>query len=173
MRTFTTRGRFRPPGDGSDRPFADLAAPMGSGTVLAVCSDPHLTPTDHGTAKVYHRIEERFRELFAGAASLGADAVVCTGDLTKDGEDSEFDLVDDVVGGSDLPFLAVPGNHDVPKTFNNHDSPPVERFVERYTPGTLPYHVRIGDVDLFCLDSASDEAVTDEHGGHVGESQLR
>lgn len=123
---------------------------MGSGTVLAVCSDPHLTSTDHGTTKVYHRTEEQFRELFADAASRRRRR-----------------------RWKRPPLSRGPGNHDVPKTFNNHNSPPIERFVERYTPGTLPYRVRIGDVDLFCLDSVSGEAVTDEHGGRVGKSQLR
>lgn len=166
MRTFTTE-------DGADRPFARLATPTGPRTVLAVCSDPHVTPTERGTTKVYHRTEARFRQVFADAAAIGADAVVCTGDVTKDGEQSEFALADDVVAESDLPFIAVPGNHDVPKTFDEHDSPPVERFAERYTAGTLPCRVRVGDADLLCLDSASDGTVADEHGGRVGGNQLR
>lgn len=166
MRTFTTE-------DESDRPLARFASPTGSETVLAVCSDPHLTPTERGTTKVYHRTEARFRAVLEDATAQGADAIVCTGDLTKDGEAGEFDLVDRVVAGSDLPFFAVPGNHDVPKAFDDHDAPPVERFVERYTPGTLPYRVQIGDADLLCLDSASGEGLADEHGGRVAEGQSR
>lgn len=169
MRSLSTDGE-------SPLPFARFTAPTttDSETRLVVCSDMHVTPTDHGSTKVYHRTAERFRRALTDAESLGVDAVVCTGDLTKDGERTEFECVDEILEHSPVPFFAVPGNHDVPKTFNEQESPPIERFETRYTPGQLPYHTRVGEIDLIGLDSASGpgDDLEDGHGGYVTEDQL-
>ncbi|MDQ0316248.1 metallophosphoesterase family protein [Amorphus orientalis] len=72
-------------------------------TVLAHISDLH-----------FGRIDER------AAASLaqdlkahGPDLVVVSGDLTQGAHRSEFRAARDYLDGLDLPWFAVPGNHDV------------------------------------------------------------
>ncbi|GAB3021608.1 metallophosphoesterase family protein [Natronobiforma cellulositropha] len=154
-------------------PLARFAAPTTeSETLLAVCADPHVSPTARGSTKVYHRTADRFQRVLTDAAGLGVDAVVCTGDLTKDGHPDEFAHVDELLERAEVPFVAVPGNHDVPKHFDEHDTPALERFEARYTPGRLPYRVSAGEVDLIGLDSASSPILAAGHGGVITDDQL-
>ena len=154
--------------------LARFARPTGRSTTFVVVADPHVTATAEGTWKVFHRTEARFRTALANADRLDVDAVVATGDLTKDGTPAEFERVDALLADRDVPFVAVPGNHDVPKAADEHDTPPVERFVETYAPGGLPAVVRIGGVDLVVLDSATapDGSLADTHEGALSAAQL-
>ncbi|TYL37357.1 hypothetical protein CV102_17195 [Natronococcus pandeyae] len=148
---------------------------------LAVVADPHVSPTAEGTPKLFHRSADRLRAAFADAEARGADAVVSVGDLTKDGVPAEYECVDDCLADLNLPFLAVPGNHDVPKDPTNvyehgddHETPPIDRFVERYTPGELPYVARVGDLELVGINTAStpDGDLRRTHDGMVSADQL-
>jgi 3',5'-cyclic AMP phosphodiesterase CpdA len=149
---------------------------------FAVVADPHVSPRAEGTAMVYHRSEARLRAALTDATRRGVDAVVSAGDLTKDGAHWEYDLLDEVLGDFDVPFLAVPGNHDVPKapveTYeygDDHDSPPVDRFADAYAPdGSYPFHERIGDVDLVGIDTASgvDGSLAETHDGAVSRATV-
>lgn len=150
-------------------------------TRLAVIADPHISPDAEGTPKLFHRGVDRLRRAFDDAEDRGVDAVVSVGDLTKDGAPEEYDQFDDVLDELDLPFLSVPGNHDVPKTStavyeygNDHETPPLDRFVERYTPGELPFHARLGGLDLLGLNTAStpDGELRESHDGTVTSEQL-
>lgn len=154
--------------------LARFTRPTGRSTTFAVVADPHVTGTAAGTWKVLHRTEARLRTALANADRLDVDVVVATGDLTKDGTPAEFARVDALLADHDVPFVAVPGNHDVPKAFDEHDTPPVERFAERYSPGTLPSVVRIGGVDLVVLDSAvaPDGSLADTHEGAISTAQV-
>ncbi|MFC7141254.1 metallophosphoesterase family protein [Halosimplex aquaticum] len=129
-----------------DRPRSD------SPTTLAVVADPHVALTARGTWKVYHRTLERLRSAVA-IANEHADAALLAGDLTRDGHSAEFDAVDDALGDLDVPWYAVPGNHDVPKAFDDHTTPPVERFAERYDP--LPFAREVGELTLLGVDTAT------------------
>jgi 3',5'-cyclic AMP phosphodiesterase CpdA len=148
------RGR---PDDGAERGgpvMARFAAPRAPArTRLGVVADPHLTPTESGTWKVFHRTEERLRTAVDVLNDLDVDATVLLGDLTREGEPAEFECVEAVLARLEAPCYAVPGNHDVPKAWDDHESPPVETFAERFAPG-LPFHRRIGGVDVVGLDSA-------------------
>jgi len=144
-------------------------------TTLAVVSDPHLAPDARGTWKVLHRGVERFRTALSDADRRGVDAVLSPGDLTKDGAPGEFDLLDEALSDRRTPFLAVPGNHDVPKPrWDPYDAPPTERFAERYAAGRLPFVERVGGLDVVGLNSAStpDGSLGDTHEGVVGPTQL-
>lgn len=155
--------------------LARFSRPTGRSTTFAVVADPHVTDTAEGTWKVFHQSEARFRAALANADRLGVDAVVATGDLTKDGTPAEFDRVDALLADLNVPFVATPGNHDVPKAFDEHDTPPIERFEEAYSPGALPAVVRIGGVDLVMLNSAAapDGSLVDTHEGAISASQLK
>lgn len=143
-------------------------------TRLLVASDPHVSPTERGTWKLYHRSEQRLRTAVTEANRRDVDALVIPGDLTKDGAREEFARVGDLLGSAEAPVLAVPGNHDVPKTFDGVDTPPVTRFVDRYTPGTMPYVRRVEGVDVVGVNSASaeDGSLADHHLGAVSDEQL-
>ena len=154
--------------------FARLARPTAeTPTRIAVVADPHVTPTATGTWKVYHRTEARFRAAVETVNRLAPDATLLLGDLTKDGAPEEFDLVDDVLGDLASPRVAVPGNHDVPKRWDDYETPSVATFAERYGRVRYPARVGVGGVDLVCLDSATGEdGLEDIHVGQVSQAQL-
>lgn len=133
--------------------FARLDRPRSDPPVtLAVIADPHVAVAARGTWKVYHRTLDRLRTAVA-VANDHADAALVAGDLTRDGHPAEFDAVDDALDGLSVPWRALPGNHDVPKAFDDHASPSVERFADRY--GPLPFAWPVGDVTLLGVDTAT------------------
>jgi 3',5'-cyclic AMP phosphodiesterase CpdA len=138
-----------------------------------VLADPHLATESSGTWKCYHRTETFLRRAVEGVRSLDPDRTLVVGDLTKDGEARNFDRYDELAAPLSEP-LTVPGNHDVPKEYVDHDVMPVEAFARRYTEGGYPFRRRVGGVDVFCLNSAatSDGSLRDTWGGRVSQSQL-
>ncbi|MFW5900183.1 MAG: metallophosphoesterase family protein [Halodesulfurarchaeum sp.] len=145
-------------------------------TRLAVVADPHVTARAEGTPMVYHRSSERLRTALEDAERRGADAVISAGDLTKDGAPCEYEQLDEILAGSDLPFISVPGNHDVPKAStevyeygDDHETPPVERFERTYAPQEYPFVERVGGVDVLGLNTASqpDKSLQQTHDGQV------
>ncbi|UPV75027.1 metallophosphoesterase [Halorussus limi] len=155
--------------------LARFAAPRAATrTTLAVFSDPHLSTAKEGTWKAFHRTEARLRAAVADANARGVDGVVVAGDLTEDGRPEDFDAAADVLAGLDAPFVAVPGNHDVPKAFDDHDTPPVSEFEARFAPHSFPYRTELGGVDVLGLNSASapDGELDATHDGAISEDQL-
>lgn len=142
-------------------------------TRLAVLADPHLATRAEGSWKCYHRTETFLRRAVEGVGGADPAATLVAGDLTKDGEASNFDRYDDLVGPLSRT-LTIPGNHDVPKSYVDHDVMPVERFADRYTADGYPFHERVGGVDVCCLNSASmpDGSLRDTWGGRVSRLQL-
>ncbi len=142
-------------------------------TVLAVVADPHVATRAEGTMKLFEHTEGSFRAALEDAAARDVDAVLSVGDLTKDGEPWNYAAVDDALADLDVPFHAVPGNHDVPKARDEHETPPVAEFEDRYTPGGLPFHERVGGVDVLGVNSAGDaDHLFDSHDGRVPDDQL-
>lgn len=140
---------------------------------LGVVSDPHITPTGDGTWKVYHRTETRLRTAVELLGDINVDATLLLGDLTRDGAPEEFDCVDEILTDFDTPWVAVPGNHDVPKAWNDHQTQSVGAFAERYGTGAYPFYLSVGDIDVFGLDSATGESgLTDTVEGVVSRRQL-
>lgn len=143
-------------------------------TTVAVVSDAHVSTDREGTWKMFHRTRDRLRTALADASDRGADAVVLAGDLTKDGATRDFETVDALLADADAPTLAVPGNHDVPKAFDEHEVPPTSTFAANYAAGGLPFHAEVGGVDVLGIDSAStpDGTLADTHDGAVLADQL-
>lgn len=160
--------------EGSSLLLGRFDRPAAPATTLAVLADPHVTPDGDGTWKCYHRTEDLLRRAVADVNASGADAVVVVGDLTADGRPREFERAAAVLDGLAVPALCVPGNHDVPKDYDDHSSPPLLAFVSRFTPGSLPFRERVGSVDLVGLNTASrpDGSLADTHTGGVGSAQL-
>lgn len=154
--------------------MARFARPRSDTTTrFAVVADPHLSTEAEGTSKLFEHTETHFRAAVEDMASRDLNAVLSPGDLTKDGEPWNYETVDGILESLDVPFYAVPGNHDVRKERDEHDTPSLDRFVERYTPGSLPFRVDIGDVTVVGLNSSGgDDRLLDSHEGDVPEDQL-
>lgn len=154
--------------------LARLAPPTAETTTrIAVVADPHVTPTATGAWKVYHRTEARFRAAVGAVNDLAPDATLLLGDLTKDGAPEEFALADELLAELQSPSVAVPGNHDVPKQWDDYGTPSVATFAETYGRGRYPFRVGVGGVDLVCLDSATgDGDMQDTHVGRISQAQL-
>jgi Icc protein len=75
---------------------------------IAQISDTHLSPLRNRFVDNFQRVAEALR-------TRGADLVVNTGDVTLDGADDIRDLsfARELHAAIGLPWLAVPGNHDV------------------------------------------------------------
>lgn len=140
-------------------------------TTVAVIADPHIPRQSVETDKLTMPVTFLERAV-EDVNERSVDGAVFVGDLTMDGYSAEFDRFDEIVSGLDVPWTAIPGNHDVPKQYDTHDSPIRAEFVQRYTPGELPFVVRHGDVDIIGLDSAFSERVEDTHDGMIGRDQL-
>jgi 3',5'-cyclic AMP phosphodiesterase CpdA len=143
-----------------DRPRTDRSVRV------AVVADPHVAE-GRGTWKMAHRSKTLFAR--AVTAANAADAAVLAGDLTGDGRRDSFAAVDEVLADLAVPWVAVPGNHDVPKRFDSHDGLPVSGFQRRYTES--PFARAVGPVTLVGLNTASmpDERLRATWGGRVGE----
>lgn len=151
-----------------------FSEPRGQSTTLAVIADPHISPIAEGTWKLYHRTEARLQTAIADINRLAVDAAVIVGDLTCDGRSCEFDRLDELLDRCAVPVLAVPGNHDVLKEYDDHRTPSLLEFVSQYTPGSLPFATRVGGVDVVGLNTASmpDGSLDETHCGAISPSQL-
>lgn len=149
-------------------------APRGRSTTIAVIADPHVSPDAEGTWKLYHRTEARLMTAIADINRLAVDAAVFVGDLTRDGHCREFDRLDELLDQCAVPVLAVPGNHDVPKEYDDHRTPPLLEFISQYTPGSLPFIERVGSVDIVGINTAwmPDGSLDETHSGAISRAQL-
>jgi len=153
--------------------MARLDAPAPDHTRFAVVADPHVGVRAEGTSKLFEHTREHFENAVADINGRNVDAVLSPGDLTKDGEPWNYDAVDEVLDDLDAPFYAVPGNHDVPKESDDHDTPDVSWFAERYGPGELPYRVEVGGLDVIGVNSSGTaERLVDSHDGQVSAGTL-
>lgn len=143
-------------------------------TRLAVLSDVHVATRSEGTDKMFHRTEDRLCAAVRRIDAADPDMVLFNGDLTKDGEPWNFERFDEVVADLDAPFVATPGNHDVPKNFDDHQTPSVSAFEGNYAE-PFPFVSQVGGVDLVVLNSATvpDGSLADEHRGALSRPQLR
>lgn len=150
-----------------DRPSAETT------TRLAVLSDLHLNVEDEGTWRVSHRTEDRLESAVESLNRQDLDGVVFNGDLVQNGARAEYRAFDRIVDDLDAPFFAVPGNHDV-HGFGSKEKLTLAEFERRYTPGGLPYHERIGGVDLLALDSnrSSRDSLVETYTGRLSTETL-
>lgn len=153
--------------------LARLDRPRAANTRLAVVADPHVAAGQTGTWKVYHRTAERFAAALRDAAAIDADAVVLPGDLTRDGHPDEFERADAMLASTEVPFLAVPGNHDVPKATDDHETPSVATFADRYADGGFPVVREVGGLTVVGVNTAgADDRLTDTHEGGLTTDQV-
>jgi 3',5'-cyclic AMP phosphodiesterase CpdA len=79
---------------------------------------------------------DAFAEL---VAQIEPELVIATGDLAHRGRRSQLERAHALLSGSGRPFLAVPGNHDIPYTFPGRFSHPWRSF-ERVFGTTEPVY---------------------------------
>lgn len=153
--------------------MARLDTPTASKSVrLAAVADPHVSTRAEGTSKLFEHTLDHFEAAIDDIASRDVDAVVSPGDLTKDGEEWNATAVEGALESLDAPFYAVPGNHDVPKVGDEHDTLSVDTFADRFGTGTYPFHVQVGELDVLGLNSSGDtNRLPETHDGHVDADQ--
>lgn len=142
-------------------------------TRIAVLTDLHLSTEMTGSWRVSHRTEARFTATVDSLNQQGLDAVIFAGDLVQSGLRAEFEAFDRILSGLEVPFYAIPGNHDL---IDRGSGPTftLGEFERRYTPGALPYHVRIRDVDVLALNSnrSTRASVADSYEGRLEAASL-
>lgn len=150
-----------------DRPTAE------SRTHIALLADLHLSTEATGTWRVSHRTEERLKRAIRSINGTDVDAVVFVGDLVQSGARGEYDALDRLLSDLEAPFLAVPGNHDLYAS-GSEPKLSLEEFEKRYTPGSLPFHERIGGVDLLGVNSnaSTHGSLSDSYAGRLSEATL-
>ncbi|MFC4247781.1 metallophosphoesterase family protein [Natribaculum luteum] len=146
--------------------------PRSDGPVrFAIVGDPHVPVDENAHAKLY-KPTTMLERVVEDCNHREFDYLFSVGDVTREGVREEFDALDDILDGLDVPFAAVPGNHDVPNEFDSHDGLPVGRFADRYAPDGLPFALDIDGLRVVGLDSSSAPEVADSHDGYIPESQL-
>ena len=151
-----------PPLDAGGTLLARLEAPTAERTTrLAIFGDTHVAARATGTDRQFEHTERRLRQVVADVNARDVDVVAGVGDLTKDGEPWNVDLVADVLDDLTAPYVTIPGNHDVAAS-DTDDQVSLETFVERFPPGRLPFHERHAGVDLIGLNSVAPDKLVDE-----------
>ncbi|MFC4986705.1 metallophosphoesterase family protein [Saliphagus infecundisoli] len=140
-------------------------------TTIAVIGDPHIPRESEDTLKLY-QADIFLERVVEDVNARDVDTALFVGDITMDGFNEEYKRFDRIVEPLDVPWAAIPGNHDVWKTYDEHDSPSIEVFEDRYTSDGLPFVIDHGDVQLIALDSSSHDDVNDTHAGTVDDDQL-
>lgn len=123
-------------------------------TSIAVIGDPHVSTRGEGGQRLPELSEEHFRRAIADVNERDIEGAVGVGDLSANGGPWDFEAVDRLLGELEVPFVSIPGNHDVPSTSSaDHVVLPQAEFEERYSGGSVPFVHRFGDVELIGLDS--------------------
>ena len=151
--------------------LAELPSPVSAGTRVAVLSDMHVTRNDCGSWRLYHRTVDRLQTALSSASERNIDLIVVAGDLTRNGEDSEFSAVSAQLHTASAPVVCVPGNHDLPSPDNSRKQNAVSTFVNEYVGESFPFSCRFGDIDVIGLNSMD----TTDHNvasGAISQSQL-
>lgn len=125
-------------------------------TTILQLSDLHVEPEGvlaYGKEDTYGRLPEIGRLALEHAQTIGADAVVVTGDIACDGNEAAYARVAEVFSAfrsSGIPVYMIPGNHDRRIAMRRILD---GMFGSFWMQERLDQTVRIGDVRLFLLDT--------------------
>lgn len=151
--------------------LARFDQPRGPETTMAVIADPHLSGTAHGTIKMHHRSKQRLETALDDADRRGADLTVLAGDITKDGERSEYELATELLRSGPNPTIAVPGNHDVAYDGDRGPIPDGNAFAAWRGRNAFPRTHSLGGLELLALDSTRTDGTTKVGGALATESR--
>lgn len=146
---------------------------------FAVISDPHMgTGELNNTNKMFHYNQDVLRWIIEEInARSDIDFVLVLGDITKDSEPINHVRAKEILDKLDVPYFAIPGNHDVNKTQIKGEKG-IEDFVQiyqghGYQGNSSWYSVDpMPGVHLVGLDSASDPNLSDTWAGSISQEQL-
>lgn len=157
----------------------DLAGSSDHAITFVVLSDLHLGANEtNNTYKMFHYNEQILRDTVSGINALqNVSFVLVPGDLTKDSEPYNHDLVITILGTLKVPYFITPGNHDVSKKGLSADAWGPEQLRKNYPMpwhnGSLSYSVDpVPGLHLISLDSASDESHFSDWGGAVSSQDM-
>lgn len=108
--------------------------------LIAHLSDPHV----RAEGVLYQGVVDSNAQFAAAIAQVKAldprpDLVLLTGDLVDQGQAEEYAMLSRLLAGLDVPFLAIPGNHDEREAFRR-------TFAEQsWLPATGPIDYVVGD----------------------------
>ena len=143
-------------------PFARLEAPTATQpTRLAIVGDSHVAARATGTDRQFEHTAPWLRRVVDDVNRRDVDVLGFVGDLTKDGEPWNVDLVAEILDGLHMPYVSIPGNHDVAQT-DTAEQTSYTSFIERFPPGEVPFHERYGGVDLIGLNSVMPDKRVDD-----------
>lgn len=142
-------------------------------TTIAVIADPHVSKRAENTWKQFDQTEQLLERAVEKIQTLDVDGAIVLGDLTKDGELWNFERYDTLIDPLSVPLVTIPGNHDVPKSFDTHPGQSPDQFGKRYAQDRYPVLNRLESVDIIGLNTAShpDEKLRDSHGGRISDLQ--
>lgn len=134
--------------------------------LIAQISDCHIVEP----ARLFGDQVDSAAGLRAAIGAIGAldrrpDVVLATGDLVNDGTSAQYDHLEEILGGLDIPVIPVAGNHD--------DRTELRRRFDGVVPPGEP-----ADPTCFTIDDHEvrlvilDTTIPGRHDGRVGSGQL-
>jgi len=146
--------------------------------VIAQITDCHVVEAGrllYDSVDTATRLEHAIAHL--NAMRPKPDLVLATGALVNEGLPAQYDNLERILAGLDIPLYAIPGNHDIPSEvrarFGRHldaqqaDAGPRSRARSGDT-SSLDYVVELGELRLIGLDTS----VPNENGGQLNHHQL-
>ena len=131
----------------------------GTPTVVAQLTDPHILAEGEwlgGNIDTAGYLRDAVAHV--NALLPRPDLVIVTGDLADEGTRAQYDHLAALLAPLQVPFVLLPGNHDVPATLT-------EVFGDA---ATWPRAMDVGPLCLILLD----DSVPGSPNGRVGEEQL-
>lgn len=125
---------------------------------LAQLSDLHLL-ADPSEQRWELQPQALFDQTLALALQQQPDAILLTGDLVHDESDSGYQRLLDRVSATDLPVLAIPGNHDNPDKIQHYFGDALLQLSSELTVIGLNTHIKgsdcgfLGDEEIQRADS--------------------
>lgn len=120
-----------------------------SSLLIAQLSDPHVRPR----GELYQGVVDSNAQFAAAIAHVNAldprpDLVLLTGDLVDHGDPAEYAMLACLLGGLEVPVLAIPGNHDEREEFRRA----FEGLAWLPAAGPIHYSFDQGPVRIVALD---------------------
>jgi len=142
---------------------------------FAVIADPHLSTMASGTAKRFEETRYFLRSAFTDISKREIDFIVSVGDLTKDGARPDFEEFDRLLETVKPPFVAVPGNHDVPTSTTHSNRLSRSEFSTRYAPDHPTFSTNVAGMNIIGVDSTVPPEQTTREGedGFISMDQIQ
>lgn len=149
-----------------------LSQPKHNGSAkIAIISDCHIALDD---GEYLHRPKKHLQAVIDDIGERDVDGVIFNGDQSKNCDPEEYEVFDEIVSDISAPTITIPGNHDVPKSWDEHEVLSFDEFKNRYAPEGYPVVEKMGGLDLIGLNSAimPDGSLARTSSGQVSSEQI-